>query len=128
MAATLAPEVVMAWAIVHLRRANQPIAIENVSGFFAKLREENVEEVGRVALTRLPRGLYSEDVEAFFGRLLAGGFATKFSPLLVNDKGIELCRELISEESQAHPEAVRKVAQVLGFDLSLIKSPAPQQK
>ena len=128
MTAALSPETVMACAIVTARHANKPVLIEDVSNLFARLRQQNIKEVGRVALRRLPHGLYSEDVEAFFGRLLAGGFAKARSPLDVNDKGVQLCQELIEEESQSHPEALKKVAQVLGFDLSLIRSPMPQQK
>ena len=108
MAATLSPEVVMACAIVAAKHANQPVLIENVSGLFAKLRQEKIDEVGPVALRRLPNGLYSEDVEAFFGRLLAGGFAEARSPLDVTEQGLELCRELLDEESQFHPEALKK--------------------
>src|SRR5260370_6181367 len=122
MTGAISPEAVMGWAIIAARRNQKPILIEDVSGLFAKLRQQNIEEVGRVALRRLPHGLYSEDVEAFFGRLLAGGFAKARSPLDVNDKGVQLCQELIEEESQSHPEALKKVAQVLGFDLSLIRS------
>src|SRR6266851_5336565 len=128
MTAALSPETVMACAIVTARHANKPVLIEDVSNLFARLRQQNIKEVGRVALRRLPHGLYSEDVEAFFGRLLAGGFAEARSPLEVNDRGLQLCRELIDEEGQAQPEALEKVAHVLGFDLSFLKSQIPQQK
>jgi hypothetical protein len=128
MGAELSPETVMAYAIVDARRGNKPILIESVSGLFAKLRQADTGDVARVALRRLPHGLYSEDVEAFFGRLLAGGFAQAFSPLEVNEEGVKLCQELIDEESRAHPEALKRVAQVLGFDLSLIKNPTPQRQ
>jgi hypothetical protein len=119
----LSPETVMACAILSARRANEPVLIEKISGLFAKLRQEKIEEVGRVALRRVPHGLYSEDVEAFFGRLLAGGFAQARSPLEVNDKGIQLCQELIDEESQSHARQLEKVAMVLGFDLTKLKNP-----
>ncbi len=128
MTAILSPETVMACAIISAKQADEPVLIENVSGLFAKLRQENVEEVGKVALRRLPNGLYSEDVEAFFGRLLAGGFAQAFSPLVVNEEGEQLCRELIAEEAGSYPDALAKVAKVLGFDLSRLRSPAPRQK
>jgi hypothetical protein len=123
--AAISPEAVMAFAIIDATQAHKDVLIENVSGLFARLRQEKIEDVGRVALRRLPHGVYSEDVEAFFGRLLAGGFAEARSPLKVNDQGLQLCQELLEEESQAHAEAFKKVAQVLGFDLSLIKSPTP---
>jgi hypothetical protein len=118
----------MACAILAASRANQPVLIENVSCLFARLRQENIQEVGRVALRRVPHGLYSEDVEAFFGRLLAGGFAKADSPLVINEEGIRLCEELIEEEHESHPEALEKVALVLGFDLSLVKNPTLQPK
>ena len=125
MTATVPPEAVMAWAIMAAKRANQDVLIENVSSMFARLRDAKVEEVGKVALRRLPHGLYSEDVEAFFGHLLAGGFANAQSPLKINDQGAQLCQELLEEESAAHPEALRKIADVLGLDLALVKSPTP---
>jgi hypothetical protein len=128
MTAILSPETVMACAIITARHAQEPVLVEKVSRLFATLRQEKIEEVGKVALRRVPHGLYSEDVEAFFGRLLAGGFATAFSPLDVNENGLQLCRDLVVEESNSHPEALNKVAQVLGFDLSLIKGQAPQSK
>ena len=112
----------MACAILSAKRANEPVLIERISGLFAKLRQENVREVGRVALRRVPHGLYSEDVEAFFGRLLAGGFAQARSPLEVNEKGVQLCQELIDEESESHAKQLETVAIVLGFDLSKIRS------
>lgn len=128
MTTPLSPEAVMACAIIAARHANEPVLIERVSGLFARLRQEKIEGVGKVALRRLPHGLYSEDVEAFFGRLLAAGFAKAFSPLDVNEEGLELCQELIAEESESHPEVLKSVAQALGFDLSVIKSPIPQPK
>src|SRR5437867_4108033 len=108
MTGPISPEAIMAWAIIAARRAQKPILIETVSTLFAKLRQERIDDVGRVALRRLPHGLYSEDVEAFFGRLLAGGFAKARSPLDVTEQGLELCRELLDEESQFHPEALKK--------------------
>jgi hypothetical protein len=129
MSAILSPETVMASAIIiSARQTHEPILIEGISGLFAKLRAEKVEEVGQVALRRVPHGLYSEDVEAFFGRLLAGGFAEARSPLRVNDHGLRLCQELIDEEGQSHPAALAKVAKVLGFDLALLMNPGDQPK
>jgi hypothetical protein len=128
MSASISPETVMAYAILTNASARRPVLIEDVSGLFATLRKQNVEEVGRVALRRIPRGLYSEDVEAFFGRLLAGGFATARSPLNLNEEGRQLCLEMIAEERQSNPEALRHVAEILGFDLSLITNPIPPDR
>ena len=126
MTARFSPETVMACAILTAKQAKADVLIEKVSSLFAKLREEKIEEVGKVALRRLPHGLYSEDVEAFFGHLIASGFATARSPLLVNEKGLRLCQKLIGEESSSHPEEFKKVAHAIGFDLSLINSPTAQ--
>lgn len=112
----------MACAIIAAKRAGQPVRIEDVSSLFAKLRQERIDEVGKVALRRIPRGLYSEDVEAFFGRLLAGGFATARSPLAVNEKGLDLCRELIDEERKSSPEAFEKMAHTLHFNVAYFSS------
>jgi hypothetical protein len=118
MSAILSPEAVMACAIVSLNREKEPIKIETISRLFATLKREKVEEVRGVALRKLPNGVYSEDVEAFFGRLLAGGFATMRSPLDVNEKGIGLCLELIDEERRSYPEAFEKMAQTLHFNVA----------
>jgi hypothetical protein len=118
MSSILSPEAVMACAIVSLNRENEPIKIEAISRLFVTLRHEKVEEVGGVALRKLPTGVYSEDVEAFFGRLLAGGFATARSPLVVNQKGIDLCLELINEESKLYPAAFQKMADTLHFNVA----------
>lgn len=125
MPATLSPETVMALAIVDAEMTNTPVLIEQVSELFAKLRQENVDDVRRVALRQLPHGIYSEDVEAFFGRLLAGGFAQAYSPLKVNREGRKLCEDLLEEKSKTHPQELSRVARVLGFDLSRIKNPTP---
>jgi len=118
----------MAYAILTTIKAGRPVLIEDVSSLFAKLRQENIAAVGNVALRRTPRGLYSEDVEAFFGRLLAGGFATARGPLHPNENDMTLCTEIVNEESQSHPEALLQVAQVLGFDLSLLTNRVPQSR
>jgi hypothetical protein len=118
MNAILSPETVMACAIVSLDRQKEPIKIETISRLFVTLRQEKVNEVGEVALRRLPNGIYSEDVEAFFGRLLAGGFATARSPLDVKKEGIDLCLELIDEERKSHPKAFEKMAQTLHFNVA----------
>ena len=123
MSATLSPETVMACAIISMNRNREPIKIETVSSLFVTLRHEKVNEVGGVALRRLPNGVYSEDVEAFFGRLLAGGFATARSPLTVNEKGIHLCLELIDEERKSSPQAFEKMANALHFNLSSFSVP-----
>ena len=126
MTAAISPESVMACGIIATRNANKNIRIEDISALFYTLHQRGVEGVGRVALRRVPSGFYSEDVEAFFGRLLAGGFAEAFSPLKVGDEGIRLCMEMVNEEMQSHPEAFRQVAEVLGFDVPVVNNPVPR--
>src|SRR5260370_7534202 len=104
MTGAISPEAVMAWAIIAARRNQKPILIEDVSNLFAKLRQEKIEEVGRVALRRIPHGLYSEDVEAFFARLLAGGFANAPPPLYVDGQGIQPPPQLISQATPPPPQ------------------------
>ena len=86
----------------------------------------------RCRTSELPRGhdRVSEDVEAFFGRLLSADYATARSPLKVNESGLALCRELIDEERQSNPAAFDKVLGILGFDRSLFTNlhPAPLSK
>jgi hypothetical protein len=120
MPAEISPESVMAFAILVATQANKPVLIEEVSGLFATLREKHLQDVGSVALRRIPHGLYSEDVEAFFGRLLAGGFAQAFSPLKVNARGLDLCTEMVNEERASNPEGFNRVADTLGFNFSVL--------
>ena len=118
MAAEISPEAIMAFAILKAKESNTPLLIEDVSKLFFEARQKGLEEVEKVALRRVPGGFYSEDVEAFFGRLLAADYARKRSPLEVQESGVELCRAILAKEMQGNPRALTKVAQALGFDAS----------
>ncbi len=118
MAAEISPEAIMAFAILKAKSTNSPLLIEDVSKLFFEARQKGLEEVEKVALRRVPGGFYSEDVEAFFGRLLAADYASKRSPLDVQASGVELCRAILEREAQGNPLALAKVAQALGFDAS----------
>src|SRR5258708_19500582 len=108
MTTVLSPETVMACAIITAKHTNEPVLIDKVSGLFAKLRQENIEEVGKVALRRRPHGLYSEDVEAFFGRLLAAVVSETFKPPEVKSKGSKSLPKPITDETQHPPQSTAK--------------------
>lgn len=116
MAAEISPEAIMAFAI--LKAPTNQLRVEDVSKLFFEARQKGLEEVERVALRRVPGGFYSEDVEAFFGRLLAADYATKRSPLTVEESGLQLCRAILAKEKESNPQALAKVAQALGFDMT----------
>lgn len=118
MAAEISPEAIMAFAILKAKRTNRPLLIEDVSKLFFEARQKGLEEVEKVALRRVPGGFYSEDVEAFFGRLLAAEYATIRSPLDVREGGLQLCQDILAKEMKDNPRALAKVAQALGFDVS----------
>jgi len=113
MAEEISPEAIMAFAVLQSKRSLQ---IEDVSRLFFEIRQKGLEEVEKVALRRVPGGFYSDDVEAFFGRLLAAGFATARSPITVLENGKALCKAILEKERELHPAALEKVALTLGFD------------
>jgi len=123
MPATVAPEAVMAIALFEAGTAGKGLEIEDISRLFVVLQERGL-SVGKVALRRVPRGVYSEDVEAFVGRLEEAGYATSRSPVKCLEGGMRICEEIVREELQSNPENFRNVAQALNFDLSRITSPA----
>jgi hypothetical protein len=119
MANEISPEAIMAFALLKARRSGDPVQIEGLSKLFFEIRQRGLEEVERVALRRVPGGFYSEDVEAFLGRLLAAGYARARSPVTVDDNGENLCKEILRSEMESHPDALRRVADALGFEMSL---------
>ena len=125
MVSPVSPEAIMACAVIEWRKANRDLLIEDVSELFGKIRERGL-PVERVALRRIPGGLYSEDVEAFVGRLLAAGYASARSPIIVHDRGLEICKEIVKEELESSPETFPEVARSLGFDIAWANAPTLQ--
>jgi hypothetical protein len=116
----ISPEAIIAFAVVDAVRSRKKIEIADLSGLFFEIRRKGLDEVEKVALRRLPEGgYYSDDVEAFLGRLLAAGYAKARSPVDVEVSGVELCKEILQQEMESHPEALKKVAVALGFQAVL---------
>ena len=113
----ISPEAVIAFAVLDAKQSGKALQIEDISKLFFEVRQKGLDEVEKVALQRVDGGFYSEDVEAFFGRLLATEYATARSPITVLDKGIRLCRSILESEMEAHPEPLKKVAAALGFEV-----------
>ena len=124
MGTPVSPEAIMACAVLRATTAKQDLLIEHISDLFVQIREKGL-EVEKVALRRIPGGVYSEDVEAFVGRLLAAGYAVARSPIDVRDRGLRICKEIIKEELESSPENFPKVAKALGFDISWATAQVP---
>lgn len=126
MPQAITPEAVMAIAVLKANQAGRPLEIEDISGLFVELKNSGV-PVGEVALRKVPGAFYSEDVEAFVGRLLAAGdsYATARSPIKFEQDGLRICRTILHREFEDNEENLAKLASALGFDLSSVTSPAP---
>jgi hypothetical protein len=113
----ISPEAIMAIAVIAADRSEKEIKIEDVSRLFFEIRQRGFNEVERVALRRVPGGsYYSDDVDAFFGRLLAAGYARQRSPVRVEPAGVGLCREILNKEMESHSEALSRIAKSLGLE------------
>ncbi|MGB6941803.1 MAG: hypothetical protein WBE37_05380 [Bryobacteraceae bacterium] len=118
------PETIIALALLKARATGTSIRIEDVSALFGEARKRGL-ELEKVALRRVPGGLYSEDVEAFAGRLFAAGYAKARSPITLEEKGVRICEEIVGEELRRNPESLRTVASVLDLDGILATVPTP---
>jgi hypothetical protein len=92
------------------------IEIEDVSGLLFKLKQAGM-PLGDLALRRVPEGYYSEDVELMLGHYLAAGFATKQSPITINEMGMQTLQTIIDEEKKINPGLVKEAAEVLRITL-----------
>lgn len=112
------PVSVMALALVGAHRLKQDIRIEDVSALFVPLRAQGLGGAD-VALRRVPRGVYSEDVEAFVGGLLAGNYATARSPITLYDNGVRICCEIVQKAYARDPTTFGSIAKALNLDIAL---------
>ncbi len=71
-----------------------------------------------LGLRSIPGGYYSEDVETFVGQLLSMGYATHRSPIRLEQKGEELCDEILQAEEQTKREELEKLKKAVGELLS----------
>ncbi|MGA2436795.1 MAG: hypothetical protein ABSG25_16090 [Bryobacteraceae bacterium] len=122
---SVAPETVMAVAVLKANEAGESLEIEDISKKLLELQDLGI-DVGEVALRRVPDGVYSEDVEAFVGRLLAAGYAKARSPIKFFDNGLRVCKMILEDEQRENLEGLRAVASALSFDLSKFTGPEAQ--
>lgn len=120
----LFPETVMAMAVLDANAGGKGLRIEDVSKFFADLEAANV-RIHDVALRSVPDGYYSEDVESFVGRFLAAGYAEARSPIRFYDSGLRVCRDMVRKALGEKGAEVKKVADVLKFDLDRLIHQGP---
>jgi hypothetical protein len=124
MSVLVAPETIIALALLKARASGTSVRIEDVSSLFGEARKRGL-ELEKVALRRVPGGLYSEDVEAFAGKLFAAGYARARSPITLEEKGVRICEEIVGEELRTNPGALRVVANALNLEDTLATVPAP---
>jgi hypothetical protein len=114
---SVSPQVIMAAAVVNAKKRSVPLEIEGISRLFFDAEQKGV-DLGQIALRRVPGGeLYSEDAEAFVGRFLAAGYATARSPVNFSEKGIEICKGIIENESKKDSEKLKAVLGLLGLEV-----------
>jgi hypothetical protein len=108
-------QAIMAAAVLHAKKKDARLEIEEMSKLFLDLVKKGI-GLGQIALRKVPGGVYSEDAEAFVGRFLAAGYATARSPIEFSDTGINICKEIVTKESQRNPENLRAALSALGFE------------
>ena len=107
-------EVLLAAAVIAaLPKETSEADIEDISLLLFKLKKEGI-DLGEVALRRVPRGYYSEDIETLVGHFLAAEYATQFSPVRLTPKGRQALTEIIAEERKENPNAIKQIEAVLG--------------
>ena len=100
-------------------RHNLLLTLEDVSGIIVRLQESRPKlRIHEIAMRRVPHGYYSEDVEAFFGRLIGGGYAdSEKGGIKLNDKGLKIFQEITGEFFSDEPivfiELARSIWQVM---------------
>jgi hypothetical protein len=114
------PETVMAMAVLDASARNMGLQVEDISKLFVDLEAKSGAEVREIALRSVPDGYYSEDVESFVGRFLAAGYAKARSPIKFEGPGLNVCRAMVSKAFETSPEAVRRVAKALNYDLDVL--------
>jgi hypothetical protein len=125
MAAAVSPEVVMAISVLRATESGDPLEIEDISKLLLELEDRGF-DFGEVALRRVPGGVYSEDVEAFVGRLLAAGYGKARSPIEFFEDGLRICRMILEDESKGNGAGLSAVASALNYDISRALPLAPR--
>jgi len=104
----------MAAAVLDAKTKGAPLEIEGVSKLFLELEKSGI-DLGHIALRKVPGGVDSDDAEAFVGRFLAAGYATARSPITFEEKGVEICKEIVDKECRQNSENLKAALSVLGL-------------
>lgn len=115
---TIAPQSVIALSVLEAKKIGRSIEIETISQVLFDLKKQGF-NVGEIAFRRVPRGVYSEDVEAFVGRLLSAGYARARSPIEFFDDGIRVCQTIVDEELRDNPSGFNEAAKLVKQELQL---------
>jgi hypothetical protein len=113
MPATVSPQFVIAASVLEAKKMQRSIDIETISRVLFDFKTKGF-SLGEVAFRSVPGGVYSEDVEAFVGRLLSAGYARARSPIEFFDDGLRICRLIVEEERHDNPlnfEAAHKLVE-----------------
>jgi hypothetical protein len=119
MVAPISPEAVIAIEVLKAQQEGRKLEIEDISRHFLELQSQAI-PLRPVSLRTVPDGVYSDDVEAFVGRLLAAGYARARSPIDFRPDGLRICRSIVEGEYRRNPKDLRALAQVMDFDLSTV--------
>lgn len=104
VAETMTFEAVAAMALVIGKSLGKELSIEDLSELFVGLRAVDLQGFAiniRIALKRVPSGFFSDDIAGWVGRLAYIGYVkcgSCYDPIKLNDKGWQLCREVLVEE------------------------------
>jgi hypothetical protein len=91
------------------------LGIEEVSAKVLEGREKGL-PINEVAMRSVPGGVYSEDVEAFYGRLFSAGYAvSREGNILLLHEGRLICRKLVAAWAEKDIHTLR--AAVLLFEI-----------
>jgi hypothetical protein len=82
--------------------------IEDISSLLFKLKGSG-EDIGSVALKRVPGGFYSEDIEELVGHYLAAGYARQMSPVELTEQGQHVLEEIVELERRENPEILDRI-------------------
>jgi hypothetical protein len=94
------------------RRSAEWPYIRDISRLLFELRQKGF-RFRDLGLRRIPDGYYSEDVETFVGQLLSMGYATQRSPIMLEEKGKELCDEILKEQGEKNSEQLHRLEAAL---------------
>lgn len=107
--------------IAHFLAARHEVklTLEDTSGIIVRLEELQLKmKFQEIAMRRVPHGYYSEDLEAFFGRMCGAGYAhVENHSLCLERDGLRVFQEIVgeffSEEPLVFIELARSIWQVM---------------